>query len=450
MSAADGSTYAPRGLSPELRIHGVVRPPGSKSLAIRALLAASLAEGRSLVRGVPASEDVAACVGVLEACGRIAGRPASDTIEVLGRAPAADIGWGAVVPLDCGESGTLARLVTAVAGLCGAPGAPQRIEVRGTLLSRDSAPLFDALASVGVRIERDAGKRDGWPLILTPAAPPETVMLNTPVSSQELSGLLLALAALPAGPRGRSALVLGGLPSEPYARMTASVLEAFGARFGAAGSEWRVAGPLVAPEAGFEVEPDASAAAVVLAAGCLSGGTVRVQGFQERSTQGDVAIVEHLAAFGCEAAREGDALVACGFPSRAAELDLEDTPDLAPVLAAVAGAYALRTGGGAGTTTLTGLETLNGKESRRVEVLAEGLRALGVEVEGDDDELEIGPGPAPGSESLALDAHGDHRMAFAFALLGLVRPGLSVADPGCVAKSWPSFWDDLAAAATKR
>lgn len=450
MNAADGSTHAPRGLSPELRIHGVVRPPGSKSLAIRALLAASLAEGRGEVRGVPESEDVVACLGVLEACGLVAGRPAPDVVVVQGRPPSPEAGWGAPQPLVCGESGTLARLVTAVAGLCGAPGVAQRIEVQGTLLTRDSGPLFDALASVGVRIARDAGKRDGWPLTLTPTAPPETVMLNTPVSSQELSGLLLALAAHPAGPRGRSALVLGGLPSEPYARMTASVLEAFGARFGAAGSEWRVAGPLVAPQAGFEVEPDASAAAVALAAGCLSGGTVRVEGFQERSTQGDVAIVEHLAAFGCEAAREGDALVARGFPSRAAELDLEDTPDLAPVLAAVAGAYALRAGGAARATTLTGLETLNGKESRRVEVLADGLRALGVEVDSTDDELVIGPVNTPGTAPLVLDPHGDHRMAFAFALLGLVRPALRVEDPGCVAKSWPSFWDDLAAAATKR
>ena len=87
-----------------------------------------------------------------------------------------------------------------------------------------------------------------------------------------------------------------------------------------------------------------------------------------------------------------------------------------------------------------------------MEVLADGLRALGVAVEAGDDALVVGPsrGLTPGAAPLVLDPRGDHRMAFAFALLGLVRPDLRVADPGCVAKSWPGFWDDLAAATTKR
>jgi 3-phosphoshikimate 1-carboxyvinyltransferase len=223
--------------------------------------------------------------------------------------------------------------------------------------------------------------------------------------------------------------------------MTAAVLAQFGARVTHEGAEWCARGPLVAPEATLEIETDASGAAVALAAGCLSGGEVRVPGFAETSWQGDLRIVEHLRAFGCDVERVAGELRARGAPSRAAELDLSGEPDLCPVLAAVAGAFALR--GGAGRTRLSGLETLNGKESRRIEVLAGGLRALGLDVFESGSRLEIGAGRgrAADTQPLVLDPHGDHRMAFAFALLGLVRANLSVSNAACVAKSWPEFWE---------
>ena len=434
---------SPRSLGPGRAIQGAVPVPGSKSLAQRFVLAAAVARGTTRLEGLPDSEDVAAALRAARSLGgrvedlgggscRIEGSP--DRTGV--RAPDD--------PLDCGESATLARLATALLALAVEPGSRGELAARGSLLRRTSEPLVDALEAAGARlVSPGAGT---WPLEVTAtSALPETVMLNGPVSSQELSALLLALAAHEAGPRGRSVLVLGGLPSEPYARMTAAVLERFGARFGAAGAEWRVAGPLEAPAEPVRVEPDASAAAVALAAGCLSGGEVRVEGFEERSLQGDLAIVEHLVALGCRAERVGGALVASGPPTRAAELDCEATPDLAPVLAAVAGAHALRAERGSEPTRLVGLGTLNGKESRRVEVLATGLAALGLAVEADEEELSIGSAEgAPVEGALVLDPHGDHRMAFAFGLLSLVRPGLSVADPGCVAKSWPGFWEDLA------
>jgi 3-phosphoshikimate 1-carboxyvinyltransferase len=434
---------APRTLGPGAPLVGEARVPGSKSLAQRALLAAALARGRSRLVGLPGSEDVRAALGAARALGAGVEEPAAGEALVTGRSPV-DGPLAPAEPVRCGESATLARLVTAVLGLCGRPGAALRVEAAGSLLRRGSEPLLDALGGAGVRVTRLGA--ECWPLELVPARAPETVMLNGPVSSQELSGLLLALAALEAGPRGRSVLVLGGLPSEPYARMTAAVLERFGARFGAAGAEWRVAGPLEAPAEPVRIEPDASAAAVALAAGCLSGGEVCVAGFGEGSPQGDLAIVGALSELGCEASLEGGVLRARGFPTRAAELCCEDTPDLAPVLAALAGARALRAEPGAAPVRLSGLGTLNGKESRRVEVLAGGLEALGLAVLSDDDELSVGPGSAPRSGTpLVLDPRGDHRMAFAFALLSLVRPGLSVADPRCVAKSWPSFWEDLSA-----
>ena len=134
----------------------------------------------------------------------------------------------------------------------------------------------------------------------------------------------------------------------------------------------------------------------------------------------------------------------CGAPSRAAELDLSEAPDLAPVLAAVAARVAHQH---SQSSTLVGLGTLPGKESSRIDVLATGLRATGLEAVAGSDRMRIGPpnkeGATPGPAA-ALDPHGDHRMAFAFALVGLIVPGVRVDDPGCVAKSWPGFWEDLA------
>ncbi len=199
-------------------------------------------------------------------------------------------------------------------------------------------------------------------------------------------------------------------------------------------------GGLRAPEDPLLVEPDASSAAVVLAAGCLSGGSVEVRGLGSASSQGDVRVVEHLSRFGCRAEALHDRLRAQGLPQREASLDLSGEPDLAPVLAAVAAAHAWR--GGAGSL-LTGLATLQHKESPRIEVLAHGFETAGIACESGTDYLRVGPRQAGDVRDVLLDPRGDHRMAFAFALLGLARPGVRVKDARCVDKSWPGFWSEL-------
>lgn len=430
------------GWTPELCITGRVRPPASKSIAIRSLLAAALADGTTRIRIRSKAEDVRAARELVAAlvdvqdCGQ-------DTWEITGRPPQAG---GLDVPdgVDVGESGTLARLATAVLAFCGTTGRRQVIRASGSLLKRESRALLAALHEAQVPLEllhTDANRR-GWPLAVTSIPPPDVVWLESPASSQEASGLALALAACP----GRRVLsIRGPVPSLPYFRLTLAVLERFRARCLSAGSSYGaegflVGGGLFAPEIDLDIESDASAAAVALAAACLSGGEMLVEGVGSHSLQGDLRIVEHLAAFGCNARAADDTLHADGSPHRGAQLDLEGEPDLAPVLAAVAGVVALR---GLGSSRLTGLGTLDGKESPRLQVLGSALRAVGCIVETDDRSMSIATGPRT-TEPLVLDPCGDHRMAFAFALLGLERAGLTVSDPGCVAKSWPSFWSDLA------
>lgn len=426
---------------PRAVLRGALRPPGSKSIALRALVGAGLASGRTRIAGLSRAADVLAAVRLLEGVRCGVERLAPSALAIAGRPPGPGRGWRPKGPLALGESGTLARFATAAIGLCGEAGARLRLEASGTLLGRESGALLRALERAGVGISHPPGARAlGWPVELVPIGPPPELWLEAPGSSQEASALLFALAAWP----GESLLhVVGALPSRPYLELSLDALARFGARIEReprAGQErFLVRGPLAEPADPIEVEPDASAAAVALAAACLSGGELEVLGLSRSSRQGDLAIVEQLVAFGCQAERRERSLFARGRPTHGAELDLGATPDLAPVAAALAAASA-REGA---SSLLRGLATLEGKESPRKSVLAGALGALGFAIESGPDFLAIGPGRRPASGPLVLDPRSDHRMAFAFALLAIAGEEVLVADPGCVAKSWPSFWRDL-------
>jgi 3-phosphoshikimate 1-carboxyvinyltransferase len=429
------------GLDPSSRVGGVWRPSGSKSQAQRALVFGAFAQGTTRLEGPSEGEDVRAARALVAALGATesAREPG---LAVRGEPPGAQAGRAARGTLVVGESGTLARLATALVALASRPGERWTIAADGTLLFRSSRPLFAALARAGVRLARQ-NLPGTWPVELVSAAPPTELELVGPVSSQEVSGLLAALAAWP---ETRTLLVRGAIPSAPYLAMTSGLLARFGAEVAEEGGgdgarRFRVRGPLVAPREALALEPDASAAAVALAAACLSGGELLVPGLGPSSAQGDVRIVAHLAAFGCEAGADERGLFARGAPTRGAVLDLAGEPDLAPVLAAVAAAAALRCGA---ASRLEGLGTLPGKESDRLAVLARGLEALGLALEVGPRSLALAPGRrgAP-TAACVLDPAGDHRMAFAFALFGLLAPGVHVRDPGCVAKSWPRFWEDF-------
>jgi len=398
------------------------RVPGSKSIAQRALLAASVAAGRTRIAGLPRGGDVDAALALVEAAGARVERLAPAAIAITGRPPGPHRGLSPADPVSAGESGTLARLATAALALASAPGKRYEIRAEGTLLRRESRALFEALRRAGVEVE-PLGRANGWPARVRSIGPPSTLRIENPASSQEVSALHLAAAAWP---DEIAVEVEGAVPSRPYLDLTRAVLERFGGR------------PLVAPADPIEIEPDASSAAVLLAAGCLSGGRALALGLPRDSAQPDARAVELFQRFGCRTGWEAQGPWAEGAPDRGAIVDCADTPDLAPVLAALAATAAIRAGA---SSRLTGLGTLSGKESDRIAVLVRGLSAVGVEARAGRDSLEIGPSARV--HGATLDPAGDHRMAFAFALLGLVVDGVTVSDSGCVAKSWPSFWEDL-------
>jgi len=418
--------------------------PCSKSMAQRVLLCSALASGRTRLAPMLTGEDGAAALAALASAGVVEVQDGDDLV-ISGSPPPR--GLRATADIDVGESGTMARLLAAALAFNGTLGHRIRLRGSGTLERRRSPVLFAALRSAGVDLTFE-GPTDGWPVVIGPIAPPEEIHLAMPGSSQEVSALLIALAAHEGVRRVHVDLPI---PSSSYVSMTRTVLANFHVRTDVRRVNltdvFETQGPLRAPADRLQiVEPDASAAAVALAAGCLSGGEVRVPGLGVPSVQGDTMVIEYLRAFGCTAGSDSGALYASGVPTRGVDLDLNQTPDVAPVVAALAGAVALRHGEG---SLLRGLETLPGKESSRIEVLAAGLTALGLEARASADSLSIAPG-TPTAGTVELDPCGDHRMAFAFGLLSLVREGVRVTGSECVAKSWPAFWDELERSGARR
>ena len=398
--------------------------PGSKSLAIRALLASSLARGDSRLVGDVRVRDVEVVAAALRALGVTVSEPDEHGIDVQGAdgrfpAPLAEI--------DLEDCGTGARLLAAAAAFAGRT---VRLDGSARLRSRPFGPLLSVLSDLGARI-RSAGR---LPLTIEGIAPPRDAIAVVPgdLSSQFVSALLLV------GPLGGLEVqVSGELVSRPYVDLTVAVMEAFGARVDRAEADRFRVERTGYEGTTYEIEGDASSAAFWLGAAAVSGGAVRVANVDPGSAQPDVAVLGHLAALGCEIDDSGPGLAVRGPARRGADLDVRHSPDLMPVLAAVAATVPER-------TRIHGAPHLVLKESDRIAAMAAALSALGARVEPRDDGLEVVGGGLHGGE---IDPRGDHRIAMASGILGLTVPGVVIHDPDCTAKSYPGFLELLADAA---
>ena len=410
-----------------------VNLPGSKSITNRALVCAALAEGTSRLRGALVSDDTEAMLGCLTSLG-VGARIESEadpadgggaTIAVEG-ADGAPRSGGAV--LDARNSGTTSRFI---APLGAATGSTMVLDGSSQLRARPMGDLWDALTALGASLT-DLGEHGHLPVeIAGPAAGIRTraVEVRGDVSSQFLSGLLLAA---PVFPKGLEVRVTSDLVSAPYVEMTLRVMEAFGARSERDGDLRNI----VVPPGGYlacdyPVEPDASAASYFFAIAAATGGEVVVPGLGSESLQGDLRFVEVLREMGAEVEVDESATKVSGTGAlRGLEVDMSEISDTAQTLAAVA---PLATG----PTTVEGIGFIRHKETDRVGAVVTELRRLGVDAEETDDGFVVRPGPiSPG----VVRTYDDHRMAMSFAVLGLVARGVSISDPTCVAKTFPGFW----------
>jgi 3-phosphoshikimate 1-carboxyvinyltransferase len=399
-----------------------VSVPGSKSYTHRTLIAAALADGACTVNHPLRSQDTLLTLAALEKMGA----------TVVDRETAIDIkgldGRFKPCPDDIylANSGTSMRLLAGVATL--GQGA---YTLTGTprMYHRPIGHLLEALNQLG--IEARALENNGCPPVRIPGdqAAGGAVTINCSVSSQFLSSLLLMA---PCTEKGLSIKVSHGPVSRPYVDMTVGILSRFGidvqregyTRFDVAGGQTYRAGD-------YRVEPDASQAGYFWGAAAITGGSVTVDGVATASSQGDVGLARVLEQMGCRVDYDPKGITVTGGPLRALTVDMADMPDMVPTLAVVA-AFA------DGTTVIENVSHLKAKESDRLTATCTELKKMGVVAVAEADRLLVTGGNAHGA---VIDTYDDHRMAMSFAMAGLVVPGISIQDPDCVQKSFPTFWE---------
>ena len=416
-----------------LSARGVVRLPGSKSISNRVLLLAALAEGATEIRGLLESDDTAHMRDALRALGVDVAPLGGDAWRVRG--------LGGVFPvkraeLFLGNAGTAFRSLTAVLAL---KGGDYRLSGVARMHERPIGDLVDALRELGAEIAY-LDKAGYPPLHVGPAAirPGGVVRVRSDVSSQFLSGLLMAL---PLSGAETAVEIAGELVSRPYVEITLATMACFGVKVEVRG--WRrfvvPAGSVYRSPGVIKVEGDASSASYFLALGAIGGGPLRVTGVGEGSVQGDVRFADVLKRMGARVAMGPDWIEA-GAPTmgklRGIELDCNAIPDAAMTLA-VAALFA------EGPTILQGIASWRVKETDRIAAMAAELRKLGAVVEEGGDHLKVTPPPVFVSPPEGIDTYDDHRMAMCFSLASCGAP-LRIKDPACVAKTFPNYFERFA------
>ena len=414
-------------LPPVARAAGAVRLPGSKSISNRALLLAALCgTGRTVLHGTLDADDTRVMIAALQKLGCPVDDRDFASIVVPGRR-------GQLKrrkDLFLGNAGTAFRPLTAVLALAGGSyrlmGVPRMHE-------RPIGDLVDALRGLGAKI--DYLENEGYPpLQVHPGAidPSKPVRVKGNVSSQFLSALLMALPTVGGG----TIEVEGELISKPYVEITMNLMRKFGvdvtnrdwARFLVSSAPYQSPGDL-------QVEGDASSASYFLAAGAL-GGPVRVEGVGRGSIQGDLRFTEVLERMGATVTMGADWVEASG-PGRlkALDMDMNAIPDAA-MTAAVLALFA------DGPSTLRNIASWRVKETDRLAAMATELRKVGAAVEEGADFLRITP-PARLTPGAGIETYDDHRMAMCFSLVALGGVPVTIHDPDCVSKTFPSYFKEL-------
>ena len=413
-------------ISPRGPLHGSIRPPGSKSITNRALVCAALAEGKSVLTGALDSEDTRVMIDSLQRLGIVVKSSAGgERLEVDG--------CGGRIPVDradmfVGNSGTTIRFLTALVTL---GHGTYRLAGVPRMHQRPIGDLAAALNQLGADVTCQSP--GGCPPVVVRASGLRggTAHIRGEISSQFLSGLLLAA---PFAGSDVGVVVEGELVSRPYVEMTLRVMESFEVTVGQ-GDLKRFVIPGRQSYLGrkYDIEPDASSASYFWGAAAVTGGEVTVEGLSAQALQGDVRFVDCLEQMGCRVARLPNAITVTGGPLQGIETDMNAISDTVQTLAVVA-LFA------SGPTTIRNVGHIRHKETDRIGDLARELRKLGAKVDELANGLKITPAPLRGA---AIETYNDHRMAMSFALAGLRIPGVVIHNPGCTAKTYPNFFEDL-------
>lgn len=396
---------------------GEVKAPPSKSMTQRAIAAALLSEGESLIVNPSYCDDSLAAMSIAVSLGSRV-EPGPDSMRITGSRSLKE------TKLNCGESGLAIRLFSPVASLFDAE---ITITGAGSLKRRPMTMIEEALRQVGVECTTTDGL---LPLTIRGPLCGGECDIDGSISSQLLTGLLMSLPVA----EKDSIVRVRNLRSTPYIDMTLEVLKDFGINVSNENYEiFRIPGRQKYIARTWEVEGDWSGGAFLLVAGAING-NIKVNGLRTLSNQSDAAILSVLQDAGAPMKISGDTVEISKSDLKAFDFDATQAPDLFPPLVALA-SYCK------GISTIRGASRLIHKESDRSAALIGEFAKMGIRVDAVDDSLVVTGGQVTGAR---VDSHEDHRIAMAAAVAALGASGtVYIKDSHCVGKSYPLFFDDL-------
>lgn len=407
-------------------LSATVEMPGSKSITNRVLILAAIADGRSTIDQALLSHDTRYMTDALKALGF--------RVELdEGRRRIAVEGTGGRIPaskadLFVGNAGTAMRFLL---GLLTLSHGRFRLDGNARMRERPVGPLIAALSRLGAVVSSE--RADGCPPVVFENPAPVSggeLSIDASVSSQFVSALLMPAPLWPQGLR----LTVTGDTARPFIDMTLGLMAAFGAGGAWEGDALVVPGNRRYRAREFTVEPDASSASYFAAAAALLGGSVTIHRLRAESVQGDIRFLDVLEKMGARVRWLADGVeVSSDGHLRGVEVAMNSMPDMVPTLAALA-PFATS------PTRIRNVAFIRHHESDRLRALATELARLGASVAEFDDGLLIEPSRL---RPAAVETYDDHRIAMAFAVVGLKVAGLRIRNPGCVAKTYPGFFDDL-------
>lgn len=406
-------------------IHAHVIIPGSKSITNRALLLAALADGVSELSGMLISDDTRAFVNALHALGIVIQLDEADRSCIVG-------GSGGQFPRSeatiwCDSAGTVARFLLAA---CAASSGKYFFDATPQLRQRPIEPLVKVLCAQGAKVTPEDATHMPFTIKGTNNLSGDHIEIDGKETGQFISALLMI------APFAKSPVEITSedIVNRPFVDMTCTMMAEFGvlvrrmhrARF-------LIPVPQRYKATDYVIEPDLSTASYFFAAAAVTGGEITIQAFdRENSKQGDVKFLFILEKMGCEIIESAKGFAVKGPKElRGVNADMRDFSDVFMTLAAVA-PFAKT------PTTITNIGHTRLQESNRIAVMREGLEKLQVKVEEGADWLKIYPSEPKGG---VINSHQDHRIAMAFAVIGLRVPGVEINGASCVSKTCPEFFE---------
>jgi 3-phosphoshikimate 1-carboxyvinyltransferase len=417
-------------LPPISRIEGTLKLPGSKSLSNRALLLATLSKGCTTLHNLLDAEDVQHMLDALQSLGvsltRSVETPSTLTLEGTG-------GHFPVRSAHCflGNSGTSMRSLAAA--LCIGQG-DYILEGEPRMYERPIGDLIDGLKALGAEIDY-LGQEGYPPLHIKPASlKGGMISISGKTSSQYLSAVLMLA---PYAETPVSIRISDELISKPYVLMTIDIMQTFGVHVQANADYSQFDIPLghyTSPHE-YWIESDASSASYFLAAGAIAGGTVRLEGIGKQSIQGDSRFAEVLARMGATVRYEAQAIeIDRAQHLQGIDIDMNDMPDAAMTLAIV-GLFA------ATPVTIRNIASWKVKETDRLHALSTELRKVGATIETGEDWICVHPLKKEQWQQAEIATYNDHRIAMCFSLVALGGVPVTILDPRCTAKTFPTYFE---------